>query len=83
MKQVNNSHSNSAPHSSGRSLDHKSSTAAPGAGTQAEVDAIEETGRYDNPNGEEGEEDEEQSYNGANEKYELFPTSLNIRPHKV
>lgn len=81
---IHSSSTNTLPHSSGRSLDLKSRTATSALGVvaPAEVDASEETGDYGDPNEEEGER-EEQPCNGANEKYELFPTLLNVPPHKV
>lgn len=56
--------------SSGKSLALGSSpaTSAPDARIQAEVDAIELPGEDGNLN--EEEDEEEQQYNGANEKYE-------------
>lgn len=60
--------SNNLPPSSGRPLHSNSSqpTSGPEEEIQAELDAAEETGGYDNLN----EDEEEQPYDGANEKYE-------------
>ncbi|KAK2763734.1 Polynucleotide 5'-hydroxyl-kinase grc3 [Arachnomyces sp. PD_36] len=73
-RRTNNSNgttSNNPPPTRRKSPDLESSPSSPVAesAVQAELEATEETGGYDNPN----EDEEEQPYNGANDIYELPP----------